>query len=76
MLVGEEEDLIALLEGPLEDGGRVGGGADCAAVLADEGFERGGGVHVGDRDDAVGVDDLAEVVPGVVDILGLGHVGH
>ena len=30
VLVGEEEDLVALLEGPLKDGGGVGGGADGA----------------------------------------------
>ena len=51
VLVGEEEDAASALEGPVEDLGGVGGGADDSTVLAAEGLEGGGGVHVGDGDD-------------------------
>ena len=76
VLVGEEEHAVAALEGPAQDGGRVRRGADGAAVAAHEGLQRGGRVHVGDGDRALGVDDAREFVPGGVDVLGLGHVGH
>ena len=52
VLVREEEDLVAAFEGVVERLGGVAGGADDAVVLADEGLEAGGAVHVGDGDDA------------------------
>ncbi len=39
-------------------------------------FERGGGVHVGDRDEAVDVDDTGEVVPRLLHLVDVRHVGH
>src|SRR5690606_24840379 len=63
VLVGQEQDfdLFAFFQGrvpagqgPVEDGIAVGGSAHRPAVHAAEGLDRGGGVHVADRDDAVG----------------------
>lgn len=89
VLVGEEDDfdffvfrdgLCAAFEGPFEDGVCVGAGADGAAVFADEGFDGGGGVHVGDGDDADGVvglfDGVLELVPAVDGVFVVGHVSH
>ena len=83
VLVGEEEDALASFEGPLEDAGGVGGGADDSAALAAEAFEGGGGVHVGDWDDllaAVGgelvAEDVGQLLPAVGDGVEVGHVGH
>ena len=50
--------------------------ADGAAVAAHERLQRGRRVHVRDGDRALGVDHGREFVPGGVDVLGLGHVGH
>ena len=69
VLVGEEQHALAALERPLQHGRGVRGRADDAAVLAAEALERGGGVHVGDRDDrdpAVGVGLGAEDAPRAV----------
>ena len=52
MLVGKEEDLLAALERPLQRRRGVRRRADGAAALADERFDRRGGVDVGDRHDA------------------------
>ena len=76
VLIGEEQHLLAPVERPLEDGPGVGGGADRAAVLADERLQRRGGVHVGDRDDPVDVGDPGELVPGLLDLVDVRHVGH
>lgn len=69
----------ALGEGPGEDFFAVGGGADGAAVFAYEGFDGGGGVHVGDGDEGEVGDGLAGLGDdgvGVLDVVELGHVGH
>ena len=77
VLVGEEEDLLATLEGVLKRLWGVAGGADDALTLADEALEAGGAVHIGDGDDAGGgVEGGGHLVPGGVDIAGVGHVGH
>ncbi len=76
VLVGQEEHLLALLEGPLQRALGVGGGADGAAVPAGEGLDVGGGVHVRDRDGDVGYAGVGEDVPALGDLLGGGHVGH
>ncbi len=54
----------------------VGRRAHGAAVAADERLQRGGAVHVGDRHDALDVDDLGEGLPGGLDLVDVGHVGH
>ena len=79
VLVGEEEDLVAPgapCERPLEDGPGVRRRADGAAVLADERLQRGRRVHVGDRHDPLDVGDRGEVVPALLDLVDVGHVGH
>ena len=83
VLVGEEEDLVADgLAGPIgverpgQDGPGVGRGADGAAVGADERLQGGRGVHVGDGDDPLDVGDLGQGVPGLLDGVDVGHVGH
>ena len=77
VLVGEEEHLLAALEGVLERLGGVAGGADDALALAHERLEAGGAVHVRDWDDArAGAEGGGHLVPGRVDIAGIGHVGH
>ena len=50
VLVGHEQDALAARPGPLERRAGVARGADGAAVLADERFDAGGGVDVGERD--------------------------
>lgn len=49
VLVGEEQELLALLETPGDDFLGVGASADGATVLAHEGFQGGRAVDVGDR---------------------------
>ena len=47
--------------------------------MADEGFEVGGGVHVGDGDEGGvggGAAGLLVDLPGVFDVLEVGHIGH
>jgi hypothetical protein len=76
VLVGEEQHLVALLEGPLQDGAGVGRGAHGPAVAADERLQRRRRVHVGDGDDPLDVGDLGERLPGLLDLVDVGHVGH
>ena len=76
VLVGQEQHLRALLEGPLQRGLGVGGRADGAAVAAAERLDVGAGVHVRDRDDVVGDAGLLHRGPGVLDLPQAGHVGH
>src|SRR5260370_5534307 len=51
MLIGEEENFSAALEGPLHDRSGVGTGANHPAMLAGKGFDGCGGVHVRDGSD-------------------------
>ena len=76
VLVGEEEHLVAAGEGPIEDGLCVRARAHRAAVLADEGLQRGGRVHVRDRHDPVDVGDARERLPALLDLVEIRHVGH
>ena len=76
VLVGEERDLVAAAERPLEDGPRVRRRADGAAVLADERLDGRRGVHVRDRHDPVDVGDGRERLPALLDLVEVGHVGH
>ena len=64
------------VEGPGQDGPGVGRGADGPAVATDEGLQVGGRVHVGHRDDPGDVGHPAESLPGLLDRLEVGHVGH
>ena len=75
VLVGEEQHARALAEGPVQDGARVGGGADGAAVAAHERLQGGRRVHVGDGEDVV-PHDLGHDVPAVLDLVGVRHVRH
>ncbi len=76
VLVGEEQHLLPLLEGPLQGPLRVRRGADRAAVAAGEGLDVRGGVHVRDGHDLLGDAGLGQHVPALGDLLGGGHVGH
>ena len=76
VLVREEEHLVALGERPLEDLACVRRRADRTALATDERLQRGGGVHVGDRHDALDVDDALEHLPRLLDLIDVGHVGH
>ena len=76
VLIGEEEDLVALLECPFEHLAGVGGGADRAAMTTDEGLQGGRTVHVGDRHESFDIDHGAQRLPGLLDLVEVGHVGH
>ena len=83
VLVGEEQHLAppgaALVSGserPLEHGASIGRGAHGTPVLAHERLERGRGVHVGNGNEQFEVGDLAQLVPGVLDLADVGHVCH
>lgn len=54
VLVGQEQHLLALLEGPVEGSPGVRGGAHGAAVPSAERLDVGAGVHVRDRHHLVG----------------------
>src|SRR6266567_116861 len=62
MLVGEKEHFFAALEGPLHDGGGVRTGTNRAALLAGEGLDRGGGIHVGDGNDLARIEERRKLV--------------
>ena len=83
VLVGEEQHALAAFERPFKHGARVGARAHDAAVASAEGFERGRGVHIGDRDDlllAISVRsasaDIGQLLPAVGHLVDIGHVGH
>ena len=76
VLVGHEQDPVALLQRPSQHAAGVGRGAAGPAVAADEGLHRRRGVDVGDRDDPIDVDDAGQRVPALLDLVGVGHVGH
>ncbi len=76
VLVGKEQHLVALGEGPLEHRSGVRRGADRAAVASDERLQRSRRVHVRDGHDAVDVGDGGHLVPGLFDLVEMGHVGH
>ena len=76
VLVGEEEDAAAAGEGPFEDGAGVARGADDPAVAATEGLEACRRIDVGDGGQLGGVDDGAEIGPGILHLMDRGHVGH
>ena len=72
MLIGQEQNLLAALPRPLQRRRRVRRGADDAAVLAAERFDRRGGVDVGDGDDAApsAAEHLLEIVPAHLELIG------
>src|SRR6266567_2808662 len=76
MLVGEKEHFFAALEGPLHDGGGVRTGTNRAALLAGEGLDRGGGIHVGDGNDLARIEERRKLVPTGFHLADVGHIGH
>ena len=76
VLIGEEEHLLAALEGPLQHRLGVRRRTDDAAVLAAEGLDVGRGVHVRHRHRHVGHAGVGQHVPGVLDLGEAGHVRH
>ncbi len=57
-------------------GGGVRTGANRAALLAGEGLDRGGGIHVGDGNDLARIDERGELVPTGFHLADVGHIGH
>ena len=80
VLVGEEEHLyrfpLPLGQSPFEHFAGVGTGADSAAVLADESFDRGGRIHVGDGDQSLARTGFLKLGPAFEGLIEVGHVGH
>ena len=78
VLVGEEEDLLAPpgLQSPGQDGPGVRRGAHRPAVAPDERLQGGRRVHVGDGHDPVDVGDPGQLLPGLLHLVDVGHVGH
>jgi hypothetical protein len=76
VLVGQEQDLLAVLECPCHAALGIAGCADRAAVLAGEGLYGGRGIHVGDGDGDIGDSRAFQVAPALLDLTDLGHVGH
>src|SRR5919108_6136612 len=68
MLVGEEQGLFTVFKGPFHDGSGVGAGADRAAMLSGERFDRSRGVHVADRNSLAGVHNGGKFVPASLDL--------
>ena len=75
MLIGQEQNLLAVREAPLQRRHRVRRRADRAAALADERLNRRRRVDVGHRHDALDP-HLRQLFPARLELLGLGHVGH
>ncbi len=77
VLVGEEQDLVAPRQGPVQDVARVGGGADDAAVAPAKGLQVGGRIDIGDgRDLLVGLEHFGQLAPGPLHVGQVGHVRH
>src|SRR6266851_4011257 len=76
VLVGEEENFFARLEGPVHDRGCVGAGADRAAPLTGKGFDGRGRIHVGDGDDFARIEERREFAPAGFHLPDVGHIGH
>src|SRR6266513_2652979 len=76
VLVGEEKHFFACLEGPVHDASGVGTGANRAAMLAGEGFDGRGRVHICDRDDLARIEERRELAPAGFHLADVGHVGH
>ena len=76
MLIGEEHHAAGARERPFERGLGIGGGANDAAVPADERLQARCRVDVRDGRDVFRIEDFAELIPGVFDLVDGGHVGH
>ena len=75
VLVRQEQDALAAIPRPPQRRGRVRRRADHAALLADERFDRRGGVDVGHRHHVVDA-HLTEFRPARFELVDRGHVGH
>ena len=75
MLVGEKQYPAAALKGPVEHRPGVGRRADDSAALAAKGLQGGRRVDVGDGHYVVGVDHFAHLVPAILHLFAIGHVG-
>ena len=77
MLIGEEQDLLALGERPLQYLLRIGRGADDTAVATAKGLEVRRRVDVGHRGDLlIRFQHLGQLTPGPLYIGQIGHVRH
>ena len=77
VLVGQEQDSLTMPKGPLHDLGGVGRGADRTVVPAAQRFDASDGVHVGDGNYAAFVlQQVLEIIPGVIHVFHGGHVRH
>ena len=76
VLVGQKQDFLAAREGPIKGRARIGRGADQAAALAAKGLDRGGGVHIGQRQNRPIEPGGHQRIPAVLHLADLGHVGH
>ncbi len=77
MLIREKQHLLASLEGPVEYFLRIGGGADDAAMFTAERFQIRRGVDIGNRGNAfVRIEHAIQFLPGSLNLLQVGHVGH
>jgi excinuclease ABC subunit C len=82
VLVGKEQHLVTALraaveaERPPKHRAGVRGGADGSAAVSDKCLQRRRGVHVGDRDDPLDVDEPCQLLEDLLDVICVGHVGH
>ena len=76
VLVGQEQHALTAFERPLERPLGVARCADRSVIAPGEGLDVGGGVHVGDGNRGVGKASRGDGVPGGLDLVDRGHVGH
>ena len=74
MLIGEEKNLFAWLESPLQNLRGVGAGANRAAVFAREGLNGRRSVHVTDRNHVARIHHGGKVTPASFYLSDVGHV--
>ena len=72
--VGQKEYAVALIQSPAQHDRRIGRGAYAAAMPSAQGFHRGGGIDVGQRDDPRAV--RGQAAEHLFRQRGRGHFGH